>query len=122
MWRKSKTRREYMRALPGGGFVAIDVTRLSKWFHRRRYRGTLIVERRADARWEGHSPPVIAEASGTSVDSVVQQLLPCAEYNPAIGAALLQRERAPTRMRRLAAFGVALAVVAVGSALADGSA
>ncbi len=100
--RSRETAREYMRALPGGGFVAIDVTRVSSWFRHRRYRGTLTIERRAAARGEGHSPPVIAEASGTSVDSVVRQLLPCALYNPAIGAAILQRERVPMRMHRVA--------------------
>jgi hypothetical protein len=34
---------------------------------------------------------VIATASGSSVESVVRQLLPAAQYNPAIGAALLHR-------------------------------
>ena len=85
----SKTRREYIRPLPGGGFVAIDVTPVSPVFGRRHFRGTLIVERRTGWRCEGHSPPVIAEVSGKSVDSVVRKLLPAAECNPAIGAALL---------------------------------
>src|SRR5881394_1627683 len=79
------------RELPGGGFVAIDVTPVSSILHRRRYHGTLMVERRAGWRREGHSPPVIAEASGSTVESVVKQLLPAAEWNPAIGAALMHR-------------------------------
>jgi hypothetical protein len=92
MTRKSaKTQRPYTRELPGGGFVAIDVTAAGSLFHRRHYHGTLMVERRAGWRREGHSPPVIAEASGSTVESVVQQLLPAAEWNPAIGAALMHR-------------------------------
>ena len=89
MWRKSQAQRAYSRDLPGGGFVAIDVTSAASLLHGRRYHGTLTVERRATWRREGHTPPVIGEASGSSLESVVQQLLPAAQYNPAIGAALL---------------------------------
>jgi hypothetical protein len=89
MWRNSETQRAYTRDLPGGGFVAIDVTSTASLFHGRRYQGTLMVERRVNWRRDGHTPPVIAEASGSSVEAVVQQLLPAAQYNPAIGAALL---------------------------------
>lgn len=88
---KSKARRAYARDLPGGGFVAIDVTPVTSLFHGRRYHGTLTVERRASWRRHGHEPPVIAEASGSSAESVVRQLLPAAEWNPAIGAALMHR-------------------------------
>ena len=91
MWRKEAARRAYTRELPGGGFVAIDVTPVTSLFHGRRYHGTLIVERRAGWRREGHSAPVIGEASGSTVEAVVQQLLPAAQYNPAIGAALMHR-------------------------------
>jgi hypothetical protein len=91
MWRKPKTLRAYLRDLPGGGFVAIDVTVVGSLFHRRQFHGTLIVERRATWRRDGHSAPVIGEASGSSVESVVLQLLPAAQYNPAIGAALMHR-------------------------------
>jgi hypothetical protein len=91
MRRKSRTQRAYSRDLPGSGFVAIDVTAVSSLFHGWRFHGTLTVERRASWRREGHAPPVIAEASGSSLESVVRQLLPAAQYNPAIGAALLHR-------------------------------
>ena len=86
----STTQRAYFRELPGRGFVAIDVTPATSLFRRRHYRGSLIVERRAESRRVGHAPPVIAEASGESVESVIQQLLPAAECNPVIGAALLR--------------------------------
>lgn len=88
---KTKTQRAYIRDLPGGGFVAIDVTRVGSLFRRRHYHGTLIVERRAGWRREGHRAPIIGEASGSTVESVVTQLLPRAEWNPAIGAALMHR-------------------------------
>ncbi len=89
----SKVQRAFVRQLPGGGFVAIDVVPVTSMFHRRRYHGSLVVERRASSRRQGHVPPVIAEAVGKTVESVIQQLLPAAEYNPAIGAALLRRRR-----------------------------
>ena len=91
MRRNVKTQRAYMRELPGGGFVAIDVTPVTSLLHRRHYHGTLTVERRANWRREGHTAPVIGEASGSTVEAVVQQLLPAAEWNPAIGAALMHR-------------------------------
>lgn len=91
MWQKAKPQRAYVRELPGGGFVAIDVAPVTSLFHRRHYHGTLMVERRASWRREGHTAPVIGEASGSSVEAVVEQLLPAAEWNPAIGAALMHR-------------------------------
>jgi len=91
MWQKAKTQRAYTRELPGGGFVAIDVTSVTSILGGRHFRGTLIVERRVSWRRDGHMPPVIGQASGSSVESVVQQLLPAAESNPAIGMALLHR-------------------------------
>ena len=91
MWWDSKTERAYVRELPGGGFVAIDVHAVHSLFHGRRYVGTLAVERRTGWRRAGHTPPIIAEASGPSVESVVEQLLPIAQSNPAIGAAILRR-------------------------------
>jgi hypothetical protein len=91
MWQKARAERAYTRELPGGGFVAIDVTRATSMLHGHRFHGELIVERRATWRRDGHVPPVIGQASGSSVESVVRQLLPAAESNPAIGTALLHR-------------------------------
>ena len=91
MWRKAKTQRAYTRELPGGGFVAIDVTPVTSLLHGRHFHATLTVERRSSWRRDGHVPPVIGEASGSSVESVLRQLLPAAESNPAIGTALLHR-------------------------------
>jgi len=87
----SHAQRAYSRELPGGGFVAIDVTPVKSLFHTQYFHGTLMVERRTGWRRAGHEAPIIAEATGSSVESVVQQLLPAAESNPAIGAALMHR-------------------------------
>src|SRR5215207_741124 len=89
MWNQSTTQRMYRRSLPGGGFVAIDVTCVASLFRRTQYHGVVIAERRAGPRPASHSPPVVARAFGSSAESVVRQLLPTAQYNPALGAALL---------------------------------
>ena len=58
----------------------------------RLYEGKLVVERRSTSRRKGHAPPVVGQAWGRTVEEVVQQLLPAAQYNPAIGAAILRLE------------------------------
>jgi hypothetical protein len=88
-WR-SKPRRAYTRGLPAGGFVAIDVLQTRSIWRGRLYEGRLIVERRLRSRRKGHVPPVIGRAWGRTVEEVVQQLLPAAQYNPAIGAAIMR--------------------------------
>jgi hypothetical protein len=85
------TERVFTRKLPGGGFAAIDVTVERSMLRRPRYRGALVVERRANGSRDG-TPPVIARATGISTESVVQQLLPTAQSNPAIGTAMLRRD------------------------------
>jgi len=62
MWHNAKTQRAYTRELPGGGFVAIDVTSVTSILHGRRFRGSLIVERRVSWRRDGHAPPAIGTA------------------------------------------------------------
>lgn len=86
------TERVYFRTLPGGGYVAIDVTCDRRWLRPSRYLGTVVVERRVDGeRHRKLQPVIIADASGPSMDAVLQSLLPAAECNPAIGSALLRR-------------------------------
>ena len=94
MWRATETRRAHVRQLPGGGFAAIEVTSARSLLARRRYHGAIVVERRPEWRRAGHLPPVVATASASCVESVVRQLLPILECNPALGAALLYREKA----------------------------
>jgi hypothetical protein len=88
-----KTRPVYLRQLPGQGFVAIEVAVEFSFLHGHQYRGSLVIERRAPWRRPGHRPPIIAEANGKSIEAVIQQLLPIAECNPAIGAAVLRMKR-----------------------------
>lgn len=91
----ASTCRVFRRDLPGGGFVAIDVVASRSLFGRHRFEGCVIVERRARPSRAGVAP-VIARARGKSMEQVMQQLLPSALSNAAIGAALL-RCTAPCR-------------------------
>jgi hypothetical protein len=86
------TERAYLRTLPGGGYVAIDVKYVRRVLRRGQYRGVMLVERRSSGERHGRLEPiVVARATGNTLDSVLHQLLPAAECNPAIGAALLRR-------------------------------
>ena len=84
--------RAYERELPGGGCVAIEITR-RRSVGRRRYEGRLVVERRTELRNNGHAPPEIALVAGQTIDTVVRQLLPTALSNACIAAALLRFDR-----------------------------
>jgi hypothetical protein len=93
MSRNPHCQRPFERHLPGGGFVAIEVTSDKSVWRNRVFRGSVVVERRAASRRQGHHPPVIATASGPTLDGVIDQLLPAAQSNATIGAALLRLER-----------------------------
>ena len=83
------TRTLYQRALPGGGFVHVEQEAGKTAIHR----GRIAVERRVDPmRRDGHEPPIIAAAEGTSAQSVIRQLLEIATDNVAIARALLRRQ------------------------------
>jgi hypothetical protein len=86
--------RVWSRELPGGGFTAIDVAATEGMLDVRTFDGALIVERRAEARRAGHTPPTVAEASGATIEWVIRELLRTGESNAAIGAALLKRRYA----------------------------
>jgi hypothetical protein len=90
--RNMKPIRAYKRDLPGMGFVVIDISPVRSVFRGRTYEGKVLVERRVGGRGTGQLPDVIAEASGKSVEAVVQQLFPTAQYNPAIAAGLCRNE------------------------------
>jgi hypothetical protein len=72
--------------------VAIDVVPSRSLFGRRRFDGSVVVERRTGGGRQG-SAPVIARACAASVEAVIQQLLPAALSNATIGAALLRRAK-----------------------------
>lgn len=93
------TERAFLRELPGGGFAAIDISVDAPIWRRPVYRGTLTVERRSTWRAAGHAPPVIGTASGPTAKSVLLQLLPVAQSNVAIGAALCELGRHSTKAR-----------------------
>jgi len=81
----------YARDLPGGGFVAIDIDSDRTWLGARRFHGILAVERRANPNRREGPPPVIGEAFGRTAECVMQQLLPTAQSNYAIGTALIRQ-------------------------------
>jgi len=85
-------RRVFRRDLPGAGFVAIDVVTSRSLFGRRRFDGSVVVDRRSKPA-RGGVAPIIARACANSIEGVIQQLLPSALSNAAIGAALLRRSR-----------------------------
>jgi hypothetical protein len=89
MSRHIETSEPFRRELPGGGYVAIEVTAKKSLWRNTEYEGRVVIERRASWRRAGHTPPVIATASGESVEAVVRQLLPAAQCNSTIGLALL---------------------------------
>lgn len=79
----------YRRPLPGGGFVEVTESVPEGGSHR----AQVLVERRRDpSRRDGHVPPVIAAAEGTTRQSVFEQLLEIADDDVAVARALLQFE------------------------------
>jgi len=90
--------RIYVRALPGGGFVAIDVVRVWSLF-RRRYRGRIVIERRSAERRTRH-PLVLATTEAPRVSPILDELLPLAQSNPALAARCLCTPRASGRAQR----------------------
>jgi hypothetical protein len=76
----------YRRALPGGGYVAIDVTR-----EREVIRTRVSVERRAvDERQDGLDPVVIAEVEGDEHSESFTGMYRIAADNAAIARAILK--------------------------------
>src|SRR6266571_1596643 len=55
----------------GGGFAAIDVRPVRSLLHAPTFHGVLVVERRAGPRRTEH-PPVVAEADGATIESVMR--------------------------------------------------
>ena len=87
----------YTRALPGGGTVVIEDESSGE---RDGFRARVIVERRADPRRRaGHTPPVVAVASGASRDEVFRVLYPIASDNVEIARALRRLAGRPSGER-----------------------
>lgn len=89
--------RLYVRDLPGGGYVAIDLLADAEPVTGARCRARVAVERRSGSdRREGHHPPIIAEAHGDSRSEVFGDLYRIACDNVAVARGLLhwRRQRA----------------------------
>lgn len=84
----SADRTLYQRELPGGGYVHVqEDAETPSGTHR----AHVAVERRTDpSRRQGHAPPVIASAEGTSRQGVFRELLEIAADNVAVARALLR--------------------------------
>lgn len=83
----------YYRTLPGGGFVAIEVTQSRTLMGRSKYDGELVVERRADQRRRiGHDAPVIARTQAPSIARIFHELFPVAESNVTVATRVLARQ------------------------------
>ena len=84
----------YVRELPGGGRVRVEVARTENAGD---CRGRVVLERRdqEDDRPASEAPPIVAEHRGTSEDEVFGELFRVAADNAAIARALLQRRRPP---------------------------
>jgi len=88
---RRRTERLFHRDLPGGGYVAIELT-MSAGIARRHVR--VVVERRADrARRAGHTPPVILEEEWR-VERGFGELYRVACDNVAVARELLKLQRA----------------------------
>jgi len=89
--------RLYVRDLPGGGFVAIDLLADAEPLTGTPCRARVAVERRSgNDRRVGHPPPIIAEAHGESRSEVFGDLYRIACDNVAVARGLLhwRRQRA----------------------------
>jgi hypothetical protein len=102
----------YRRDLPGGGYVAIDVTHDDDSSERRSHRvggeptaerARISVERRmTEERRTGHEPPIVAEVPGDD-PAQLGELFKIAADNAALARALLQWQ---LRRAREAAYPV----------------
>jgi hypothetical protein len=79
--------RVYRRALPGGGYVAIDSSPDATGDSG--VKAHVLVERRSDpGRRVGHAPPVVAETEAADVEQAVGALSEIADNNVEVARAL----------------------------------
>ncbi|HET6680259.1 MAG TPA: hypothetical protein VFG84_03610 [Gemmatimonadaceae bacterium] len=79
----------YKRALPGGGYVAVEGEDLAG--SGQDPRAHLRVERRAqDERRDGHTPPVVATVQGATLEEGLAELYAIARDNVAVARTLLR--------------------------------
>src|SRR5215218_2573900 len=91
---RTESTRAYTRELPGGGYVAIDVTAMMGPDGAPACRGEVVVERRVTVdRREGHPVPVVAAATADDTAAVLDALFPIATSNAQVARGLLQYRR-----------------------------
>jgi hypothetical protein len=90
----------YCRSLPSGGYVAITTESVQPLFGAKRTRGKIVVERRAEERRVGHSPPIAAVAEHENVDMLLAALMPVAESDEILNNTLAQKVTIPITQRR----------------------
>ena len=79
--------RVYRRALPGGGYVAIDSSPDATGDSG--VKAQVLVERRSDpGRRVGHAPPVVAETEAADVEEALDALSELADNNVEVARAL----------------------------------
>lgn len=94
---RGDSERVYERQLPGGGFVAIEVTPTRNLLGQRKYLGEVVVERRSQReRRQGHAAPTVAEVAAPTISSVFHELFPVAQSNAAVAARCIAHRHAST--------------------------
>jgi hypothetical protein len=88
---QSETKRLYTRALPSGGYVAIEAQPVRTLFGAQKLRGLLIVERRPESRREGHRAPIAATAEHPRLRDLIDALFPIAHSDQALQQLLARR-------------------------------
>jgi hypothetical protein len=91
----------YHRRLPSGGYVAIAAEQVQPLFAPLKFRGRIVVERRAEDRRVGHAAPIAAVAEGDSVDAVLAALVPVAESDALLSQTLARGVTIPITKRRI---------------------
>ena len=94
------TTRFFERALPSGGYIAIQVSPVRTLFGPVIMRGEVVVERRPEARRAGHRAPIAACAEGSATQEIVEALYPIATSDPFITDALARKVMVPIAPRR----------------------
>ena len=95
----SETRRLYIRPLPKGGYVAIEAQPVRTLFGPTKIRGQVVVERRSEARAEGHRALVAACAEQSRWLDVIHALFPIAHSDQAIAELITRRVMASATWR-----------------------
>lgn len=86
--------RIYERTLPGGGFVAIEVTPVRNVLGVRKYQGDVVIERRGEReRRKGHRAPSVAHARAATVATILHDLFPVAHSNVILASGCLAIQR-----------------------------